>query len=623
METRQHNVEELPEDYDGIFDESDAEEDDGRLPVPENIDIYRTPVLLPTLGPEATELPKVNKQTLTLAAYFTKFLNRNTPIADVLSRIAADGLEPTRTPLNTIINAWSIFARWPRPDNEDPKYPETWLGLDCIGIPKYAISSYSRLVSLENRRLRTPWENGIIPVATVEFADGKSRNVSIYNLTVAAFHRFPTKPHMTVDHHDRDPWNGVLTNLSFETKSFQSLNQRKSKSRMSQKIAQIDPAGIKKTVIWQSTKIAADTLDLPLRGLQLALLSDKVYMNFLWEYHVEPIQGERFVPIPIPGLGTRKISNKGRLMYANGHVTFGHRARNEYHSVVLKDDRGISRSYGIHYLVALAFKPNPNGWTIVNHIDRKRWNNDEDNLQWVTQAMNVSHAYEGEHARMTPVMFYVWGEYQRTYTHITLAADETGITRHEIRNMCMNTLNEDAPMWFQFLDDTYNPHDGGSSGLPIAQLDASTGEVLFVWASRSQAKYYTGIGGHFHTAVNTDKTRGGYKWRDLHIHEAPLNPRDIPNFVQLLPRLVRKNSVRRRGPFVLIVKDGRGISRKAGEYKSVLDLMKTLNIDRDTANLLVDGQLTRIAALGWLIPYVFKKKIYTAMERTGHIVYPY
>lgn len=57
-----------------------------------------------------------------------------------------------------------------------------------------------------------------------------------------------------------------------------------------------------------------------------------------------------------------------------------------------KDNKAVKRT--VHRLVALAYVPNPENKPFVNHIDANRANPHADNLEWVTQAENIQHAYK-------------------------------------------------------------------------------------------------------------------------------------------------------------------------------------------------------------------------------------
>lgn len=54
---------------------------------------------------------------------------------------------------------------------------------------------------------------------------------------------------------------------------------------------------------------------------------------------------------------------------------------------------GKPRNVFIHRMIAELFVPNPHGKPYVNHIDGNKANNKIENLEWVTHAENMRHAF--------------------------------------------------------------------------------------------------------------------------------------------------------------------------------------------------------------------------------------
>lgn len=62
-----------------------------------------------------------------------------------------------------------------------------------------------------------------------------------------------------------------------------------------------------------------------------------------------------------------------------------------YYEQVDLSKSGVKRTYYVHYLVALAFIPNPHGYPCVNHKDECKHNNICNNLEWVSYSMNLRY----------------------------------------------------------------------------------------------------------------------------------------------------------------------------------------------------------------------------------------
>lgn len=65
-----------------------------------------------------------------------------------------------------------------------------------------------------------------------------------------------------------------------------------------------------------------------------------------------------------------------------------------YHLFIakLRTKDGKIKSIGIHRLIALAFIPNPNNYTEVNHIDKNTSNNTINNLEWCEKDYNIKYS---------------------------------------------------------------------------------------------------------------------------------------------------------------------------------------------------------------------------------------
>ena len=87
------------------------------------------------------------------------------------------------------------------------------------------------------------------------------------------------------------------------------------------------------------------------------------------------------------------LRNNGRLDNRKGKQLKPSVDKYGYERVVLTKD-GIRKTYSVHKLVALAFIPNPENKTTINHIDGNKRNNNVSNLEWATEQENQNHKWK-------------------------------------------------------------------------------------------------------------------------------------------------------------------------------------------------------------------------------------
>lgn len=90
-----------------------------------------------------------------------------------------------------------------------------------------------------------------------------------------------------------------------------------------------------------------------------------------------------------------KVSNLGNVfsIKSNKLLKF-HYGSCGYLNVFLYNGHNKKKTKKIHRLVATAFLPNPEQLKEVNHKDGNKRNNTIINLEWVTSAQNVRHAFD-------------------------------------------------------------------------------------------------------------------------------------------------------------------------------------------------------------------------------------
>ena len=130
---------------------------------------------------------------------------------------------------------------------------------------------------------------------------------------------------------------------------------------------------------------------------------------------------------------------------------------NEYQRIQLVID-GKSKSLLVHRLVAQAFcyNPNPEEYTIVDHIDGDKYNNNYTNLRWVNSKQNAMNRKTNERL---PCKEYYFGEIDNSWKPIK------GFENYLINKDGKRIINAKTK-WFMMLQDRHGYKRVNLNGTP-------------------------------------------------------------------------------------------------------------------------------------------------------------
>lgn len=148
--------------------------------------------------------------------------------------------------------------------------------------------------------------------------------------------------------------------------------------------------------------------------------------------------------------GMYQISSEGRVrsFYHNKwNILSLHIAGKTNHlKIGLYKDK-CRKHFFVHRLVAIAFIPNPNNYTEVNHKDENPLNNNVNNLEWCNHSYNMNYGTCQErahttHLERTPsiLMYDKEGVLKATFNSVVEAEKETGIPHSNIIACCKGRL---------------------------------------------------------------------------------------------------------------------------------------------------------------------------------------
>ena len=131
------------------------------------------------------------------------------------------------------------------------------------------------------------------------------------------------------------------------------------------------------------------------------------------------------------------VSRDGEIWGIKSGKKRKHHLRNGYPAVSLYN--GTSKTFHIHYLVAITFLLRNDPTLIVNHKDGKTINNKVKNLEWVTYKQNTQHALETglkiPHTKKVS-QYTRDGVKIATFNSVKEASEKTGCSSKHIPSVC-------------------------------------------------------------------------------------------------------------------------------------------------------------------------------------------
>lgn len=112
--------------------------------------------------------------------------------------------------------------------------------------------------------------------------------------------------------------------------------------------------------------------------------------------------------------------------------------QNGYCRIELSNESGKKKFYA-HRLVAEAYIPNPNNYNQVNHKDLNKHNNNVDNLEWCSEAMNMQHNADNKPENSRKVLQFDLVDENKligTYNSVKEASEKTNTNKTSIIHCC-------------------------------------------------------------------------------------------------------------------------------------------------------------------------------------------
>ena len=214
------------------------------------------------------------------------------------------------------------------------------------------------------------------------------------------------------------------------------------------------------------------------------------------------------------------VSTEGEVRKDTTNYILSQSSQQDYKFVTLLIN-GQQKRMRVHRMVAMTFIENPDNKPYVNHINGIRYDNNVENLEWVTQSENIQHAVRTglmQNGRKKAVIQYnLNGDRMATFESASEAARQTGSSQSKITMCCKRqreTANDYQWRYYDDIQDVQKVEKKFITGKKVAKCDEE-GNILEIFPSfKEAARAVNGTSSAISRVCSgTNIRHKGYKWK--------------------------------------------------------------------------------------------------------------
>lgn len=214
------------------------------------------------------------------------------------------------------------------------------------------------------------------------------------------------------------------------------------------------------------------------------------------------------------------VSTEGEVRKDTTNYILSQSSQQDYKFVTLLIN-GQQKRMRVHRMVAMTFIENPDNKPYVNHINGIRYDNNVENLEWVTQSENIQHAVRTglmQNGRKKAVIQYnLNGDRMATFESASEAARQTGGSQSKITMCCKRqreTANDYQWRYYDDIQDVQKVEKRFITGKKVAKCDEE-GNILEIFPSfKEAARAVNGTSSAISRVCSgTNIRHKGYKWK--------------------------------------------------------------------------------------------------------------